>query len=84
MDLRENQWWTSYSATCDLNGFRGPCDFDQTRALGAISELQWGNASFTITQEAALPEPASLTLAGIGMLGLIATSRRTGKVNRKR
>jgi hypothetical protein len=86
VDLRADQWWTSYNAICDNNaGLRGPCDINRTGALSSYGDFEWGSASFTVTpQTEAVPEPASLALVGVGMLGALGVSRRTGKAGRKR
>ncbi|MCX2863158.1 PEP-CTERM sorting domain-containing protein [Paucibacter sp. PLA-PC-4] len=85
VDLRADQWWTSYNGICDNNaGLRGPCAIDQTGAFSSYGNFQWGSAAFTVTPQAeAVSEPASLALVGVGLLGAIALSRRSGKSGRK-
>lgn len=83
VDLRESVWWSSHNGACS-DGVSGmPCDFAVTAAFGAY-DGQWGAATSSITLDTqGVPEPSSLALAAVGLLGLSGVSgvwRRNARV----
>jgi hypothetical protein len=67
-------WAANYGKTNDATWFEG--DFDRDGDVTGLDYLKWAGNFGTDTNAAAVPEPSTMMLAGLGALAMAALRRR--------